>query len=81
MVDCNEEAAVVTKIAKLNAAQIPRSGKLSVLHTQGSGKPYSATSCPVSMLMQALPLDHTPPLDLALDHSLFLHTAAGNHYN
>lgn len=54
IVECNEAAAVVTKIAKLNAAPIPRSGKRSELHTQGSGKPYSATSCPVSLPLEAL---------------------------
>lgn len=80
MVDCNEAAAVVTKVVKPNAAQIPRLGKWSVLYTQGNGKPYSATSYPVSMLMEVLPLIRTPLLDLALEHNLFLYTAAGNHY-
>lgn len=82
MVDCKEAAAVVTKSAKLNAAQFLdwSVAKQSVLHTQGSEKPYSATSCPVSMLMEALPLDHTPLLNLALDHNLLLHIAAGKHY-
>lgn len=79
---CKEAAAVVTKTAKLSAVQfLDRPvGKWSVRHTQGSEKLYPVRSCPVSMLMGALPPDHTTLLDLALDHSLLLYIVASHHY-